>query len=263
MILSYPSKNQVFMVPFFRNYSIMELSVIIPAKNEEQNIEATVRSVFSYLSSRNISHEIIVVANDCTDRTDQVVDSLVSTIPTLLHIKFSFARGKGYAVRKGMLAARGALRLFMDADNSTNIDNFERFKTHIDQGYDVIIGSIGLADKDVKEGSEPWYRQIMGKAGNLFIQALLTPGIHDTQRGFKMLTARAADKIFPKMKVDGFAFDVELLALARKNRFKIKELSVKWSNNMETSKVTLVSYLEVLLSCVKIKWDMITGLYNA
>jgi len=240
----------------------MELSVIIPAKNEEQNIEATTRSIFEYLSVRNVIHEIIVVTNDCTDRTDQIIDGLIPQIPTLNHIKFSHGRGKGYAVRKGMLAARGALRLFTDADNSTKIDNFEKFKSYIDQGYDVVIGSIGLPDKDVAVGSEPWYRILMGKAGNLFIQFMLTPGIYDTQRGFKMLTARATEQIFSKMKVDGWAFDVELLALARKYGFKIKEVSVKWANNIKTSKVGPRAYLEVLLACVKIKWDLIIGAYN-
>jgi len=240
----------------------MELSVVIPAKNEEKNIEATLRDVYGYLLSHDISHEIIVVTNDCTDRTDQIVDELVREMPTISHIKFSHGKGKGFAVRKGMEKATGNLRLFMDADNSTKIDNFERFKSYIAQGYDVVIGSIGLPDKDVAVGSEPLYRLLIGKAGNLFIQMLLTPGIHDTQRGFKILTAKAANAIFPKMKVDGFAFDVELLVLARKRGFKIKELSVKWANVVETSKVTLGSYLEVLLSCVKIKWDLITGRYN-
>jgi dolichyl-phosphate beta-glucosyltransferase len=102
----------------------------------------------------------------------------------------------------------------------------------------------------------------MGKMGNLFIQALLAPGIHDTQRGFKMLTARAADAIIPHMKVDGWAFDVEMLALARRHHFKIKELSVKWSNNMETSKVNASAYLEVLLECVKIRFNLLRGAYN-
>lgn len=237
------------------------LSVIIPAYNEEKNIRATLESIFSYLKENNIEHEIIVVTDGSKDRTNEIVRDLQGQIPTLQLLDHPTNRGKGFVVRSGMMRAKGDLRLFTDADNSTPINHLDRMLPYFDQGYSVVIGSIAAKGHTVASGSEPWWRRLFGKLGNLFIQIVAVPGINDTQRGFKILTAAAADKIFPKMKIDRFGFDVEMLALARKFRFKIKEVPVDWNNN-PNSHVSLKSYFQVLLETVKVRLNLLTGRYN-
>lgn len=244
----------------------MKLSVIIPAKNEEKNIKRTVEEVYSYLSGKNINHEIIVAENNSTDKTVEIVRSLMPSIPTLqlLELVVKTSRpSKGYAVKQGMLKANGDLRLFMDADNSTTIDHIEKAMPYFDEGYSVVIGSIGLKDAQVASGSEPLWRKLFGKSGNLFIQMVVLPGISDTQRGFKIFTAKAAEDIFSKVTMYGWSFDVEALALARKYGYKIKEISISWKNDPNTvSHPRLSAYFRFLLETVKIRWNLITGKYD-
>ncbi len=240
----------------------MHLSVIIPAKNEERLIESTVTSVFDYLSSKNISHEILVVTNRSTDKTGEIVNRLHdSTIPTARLLDYPNNGGKGFAVKEGMLKAVGDYRLFMDADNSTTIQHIERMMPYFDKGYGVVIGSIAVEGKTVAKGSEPFWRILFGRMGNLFIQIMAVPGIRDTQRGFKIVTAKAAADIFPKITILKWGFDAEMLALARKFGHKIKEVPVDWRNG-SNSRVSLKTYFEVLLDTVKIRWNLITGAYN-
>lgn len=240
----------------------MHLSVIIPAKNEERLIASTVTSIFEYLTARNIDHEILVVTNRSTDKTGEVVKNLqASTVPTVRLLDYPNDGGKGFAVREGMLQAKGDFRLFTDADNSTSIDHIERMMPYFSQGYDVVIGSIAIKGKTVAKGSEPAWRVLFGKMGNIFIQIMAVPGIHDTQRGFKIVTAQAAQDIFPRITIMHWGFDIEMLALARKFGHKIKEVPVDWRND-PNSRVGLKSYFEVLLETVKVRWNLITGKYN-
>ena len=169
--------------------------------------------------------------------------------------------GKGEGGKAGMLAAKGRIRLFTDADNSTPISHLEIFLPYINEGFSVVIGSIAIAGHKVAIGSEPIWRRIFGKLGNLFIQIVAVPGIHDTQRGFKLFTAEAAEKIFPKLTIERWGFDVEALALARKFGHKIKEVPVDWENAPE-SHVGLSAYFQVLMETVKIRWNLISGRYE-
>jgi len=241
------------------------LSIIIPARNEESNIKNTIESIYSYLLGRNISHEILVVENNSTDNTVERVRALTLNIPTLELINLVIKNSKpakGRAVKEGMLKARGEFKLFMDADNSTTIDHIEKMMPYFGQGYDLVIGSIGIKGAVIAGGSEPGWRKIFGKIGNLFIQIMAVPGITDTQRGFKIFTAKAANKIFSKVTIYGWGFDIEVLALARKYGYKIKETPIIWKNDMLHSKVTLKAYFQVLMETVKIRWNLITGAYN-
>jgi len=240
----------------------MYLSVIIPAKNEERHIASTVASVHEYLKAHNIDHEILVVTNNSTDKTGEIVNELHnSTIPAVRLLDYPKTGGKGFAVREGMLQAKGDFRLFMDADNSTSIDHVEKMMPYFEKGYGVVIGSIAVKGKKVAKGSEPFWRIIFGKMGNLFIQIMAVPGIHDTQRGFKIVTAQAAQDIFPRITIMHWGFDVEMLALARKFGHKIKEVPIDWHND-PNSRVGLKTYFEVLLETVKVRWNLITGKYN-
>ena len=243
----------------------MYLSIIIPAKNEEKNIKNTVEDVFKYLTDKNFSYEIIVVENNSKDKTVEMVNSLLSTIHTLslLHLVIETIKpSKGYAVKMGMLKAQGDYKLIMDADNATNIRELEKLMPYFDHGYDVVIGSIALKGSNVASGSEPVWRIIFGKMGNLFIQIMAVPGIFDTQRGFKIFSKKSADEIFYQTKISGWGWDIEALALARKYRYKIKEVPISWKNDMSNSKIGLRAYFQVLLETVKIRWNLLTGKYN-
>ena len=255
------SGNQLDFCQFLVYILCMYLSVIIPAYNEEKHIKETVESIYRYLSNKNIEHEIIVTTDGSKDKTDDIVRAMMSSIPTLQLLDYAQNKGKGFGVRQGMLKATGQYRLFTDADNATTIDHIEKMMPFFGQGYDVVIGSIALKGSTVATGSEPVWRRLFGKMGNLFIQIMAVPGIHDTQRGFKMVTAKAAQDIFPKMLIERWGFDIEMLALARKFKHKIKEVPVNWKND-PNSRVGLKAYLEVLMETTKIRWNLMTGRYN-
>ena len=239
----------------------MRLSVIIPAYNDEKHIKSTIQSIYGYLSNKNVEHEIIVVTDGSKDKTNDIVRSMISEIPTLQLLDYTKNRGKGFGVRYGMLKATGDYRLFTDADNATSIDHIEKMMPFFERGYDVVIGSIAVRGSVVSSGSEPIWRRLFGIMGNLFIQIMAVPGISDTQRGFKVITAEAANKIFPKMSIDRWGFDIEMLALARKFGYKIKEVPVVWKND-PNSHVKLSAYFQVLMETVKIRWNLMTGKYK-
>lgn len=243
----------------------MYLSVIIPAYKEQKHIKGTIESIFNYLKDKNIEHEIMVATDGPGDNTKSIVDYLISSgsISTLKHLDIPINKGKGFAVRRAMLKAGGDYKLFTDADNATSINHIERMMPFFDKDYDVVIGSIAVPGHTVASGSEPYWRRLFGKMGNLFIQIVAVPGIHDTQRGFKILSAKAADDIFSRMTINKWGFDIELLALARKFGYKIKEVPVDWKNDPNTdSHPGLSAYFQVLTETMKIRWNIITGKYN-
>ncbi len=237
----------------------MHLSVIIPAYNEAQRIGKTIEAIGAYLRKQTYEWEVIVVNNNSNDDTASVVTRYM-VHDTRFRLLNENGPGKGHAVMKGMLAATGDYRVFADADNATTIDHVERMWPFLQNGYDVVIGSLAVPGAQVTKG-EPWYRVVMGKLGNKWIQLFAVWGINDTQRGFKMFTARAADAIFPKLTIFGWGFDVEVLALARKFGFKIKEVPVTWSNDPD-SKVNIWAYPQVLMQTLKVRWNLITGIYG-
>ena len=239
----------------------MYLSWIIPAKNEERRIEKTIREVDSYLRTKGLEYEILIVDSYSSDKTAEIVARLQQEIPALKLLESSNP-GKGGAVKTGMLASRGEIRLFSDADNSTPPDYFEKMLPLFKGGCDIVISSRDPKDaegagRDIKE---PVYREILGNMGNLVIQTFGVWGIWDTQNGFKALTAAAADKIFSQMKIGGFAFDIEMLALARRFNYKVCIIPIKWRFDPD-SKVTLSAYLAVFLDVFRIRWNIIRGIY--
>ncbi len=241
----------------------MYLSVIVPAYNEEKHIKETVESIYKYLSGKNMEHEIIVVSDGSTDKTNDIVRSMLAAIPTLQLLEFKQNNGKGFVVRQGMLKAQGQYRLFTDADNATTIDHIEKMMSYFKEGYDVVIASIAVKGSVVASGSEPAWRDLFGTLGNLFIQIMVLPGISDTQRGFKIVTAKAAQDIFSRATIDRWGFDIEMLALARKFGYKIKEVPVTWKNDPNTaSHPRLSAYFQVLMETVKIRWNLMTGKYK-
>ncbi|MEK7579877.1 MAG: dolichyl-phosphate beta-glucosyltransferase [Patescibacteria group bacterium] len=242
----------------------MYLSVIIPAYNEANRITETLVSIKEYLSSKSYDWEVLVVNDGSKDNTADVVNEFVSQNPNFRLIDNKKNHGKGYVVRQGILEAKGDFRLFTDSDNSTSIDHLEKFWPYIlrqaqdKEGYDIVIGSIEVEGAQIFEHAQ-WYRRWLGRVSKYLIR-LLTGlwEIHDTQRGFKLFSSKAALDIFQKVKIDRFGFDFEVLALARKKGYKIKEVPVIWSNPGE-SKVNLKSYLATFLELVKVRWYLWTN----
>ena len=243
------------------------LSVIIPAYNEEERISATLLDIDKYLSKENYDYEIIVISDGSIDKTVEVVKELQRKIKNLRVIDNKKNHGKGYVVKQGMLEAKGDYRLFMDADNSTTIDHLDKFLPFVSprlarqERYDIVIGSIEIKGAEIREEAA-WYRRLLGKYSKYIIRIISGLwGIHDTQRGFKLFTDEAAEKIFPRQTIMRWGFDIEILVIARKIGFKIKELPVDWKNPGE-SKVSLISYVKTFQELLKIKWNLVSNRYK-
>lgn len=239
----------------------MYLSVIIPAYNEEKRISNTLLDIDKYLREQSFEYEIIVVSDGSKDRTADVVLSLQEKVANLRLIDNKENHGKGYVVRQGMLEAVGDIRLFTDADNSTTINQVEALLPFFSQGFDVVIGS-----RDVKgavlENPQPTYRRILGESFNLLTNIIVGLfGIKDTQCGFKALSKKAVEAILPLCKIDRWAFDPEILKLARKLGFKIKEVPIIWVNDTE-SKVKFSGMVKMLIDLINIRINLILGKYG-
>jgi len=236
------------------------LSVIIPAYNEENRIATTLLDIDKYLSQAEYDYEIIAVSDGSKDNTADIVKKLYPAVKNLRLMENKENKGKGGVVRQGMLEAKGAIRLFTDADNSTSIEHFEKMRPWFEEGFPIVICSRAIKGA-VKKPPQPFYKNIMGQMGNLFIQAVVLPGFWDTQCGFKAFTEEAATRIFSLTKIDRWGFDVEILALAKKMGYKIKEIPAHWVNNQH-SHVKFSGYLQVLWETVKIRWWLINGSYE-
>jgi len=212
------------------------LSIVIPAYNEEKRLPATLTKVFDFLATQPYTAEVLVAENGSQDATVEIVHQSAARHPQLRLLQES-GRGKGRAVRSGMLAARGAYRYMADADLSTPIEEVNRFLPPQLEEYDVAIAS-REASGAVRYG-EPTYRHVGGRFINLIIRALALPGLHDTQCGFKCFKAGVAQDLFSKQTLNGFAFDVEVLYIARLRGYRIVEVPVPWYFNAE-SKVSVV-----------------------
>jgi dolichyl-phosphate beta-glucosyltransferase len=236
------------------------LSVIIPAYNEEKRIGNTLLSIDHYLSKQDYSYEIIVVNDGSTDKTAQIVRKFTNLVKNLKLIDNQENHGKGWVVRQGMLAAQGKYRIYVDADNAISIDQIEGFWPYLKQGYDLVIGSIEVKGAKVEERAA-WYRRLLGKWSKYLIRLLTIWEIHDSQRAFKLFPAKVAEEIFSRQTIERWGFDFEILVIAKKLGYKIKELPVTWINPGE-SKVTLKSYWRTLKELLKVKWNLIKGKYD-
>jgi len=240
------------------------LSVIIPCYNEGKAIERNIVEIDKYLRGEKITYEILMIVDGSPDGTGDIVRSYQPEVKNLHIIENPENRGKGYAVRQGLLKATGELRLFLDADGSTSITHLETFLPEFAKGYDVVIGSRHLKGAHIQV-HQPRFREIMGEMGNWLIRLVLGLwGYWDTQCGFKMLTAQAAEELASRMVVDRFGFDFELIALAKRAGFATKQMPVRWVNGAESS-VTLTGpngFIQVLLDLFKTKWRLMTGQYS-
>jgi dolichyl-phosphate beta-glucosyltransferase len=239
----------------------MHLSVIIPAYNEEKRLPQTLREIDDYLRKQNYDSEIIVVSDGSKDKTVEVAKNLMSEIKNLRVIEFKENRGKGFGVKEGMLSALGDFRLFTDADNSTPINQIEKFWPEFEKGFDVVIGSRDIKGA-VLDPPQPLFRRFTGEAFKYLRKIVVDLWeIEDSQCGFKCFTKKAAEDIFPKCKILRFAFDPEILLIGKKTGYKIKEIPVYWKNDLK-SKVKLKSMIKMLIDLFKIKLNEIKGEYD-
>jgi len=240
--------------------SDVHLSVIIPAYDEESRLPGTLRQVGAFLAAQPYVSEVLVVDDGSRDGTAAAVRGCTAvTLLRLIQHPDGGNHGKGASVRRGMIEARGAFRLFMDADNSTTIDQIAALWPWFEQGYDITIGSRRAPGAHV-EVHQAWYKELAGRFGNHLIRALAVPGIEDTQAGFKMFTGRAAAAVFPRQTVDRWGSDVEVLAIARLLGFRIREVPIVWVN-APGSKVKMSSYLQVLHEVWRIRRNLKSGRY--
>jgi len=239
------------------------LSVIIPAYNESKRITNTLLDIDYYLSKQDYSYEILVVNDGSKDKTVEVVEKVADLVKNLRIIDNKKNHGKGWVVRQGMLESLGQIRLFMDADNATTINHFEKMIPLFEQGYRIVIGSRDSKDAaGAKQAvSQPFYKRLLGNFGNLLIQLLAVPGIWDTQCGFKAFTDKTAKSIFKRSLIDRWGFDIEALALAKKLSYKIGIIPTYWIND-PNSRVSLRGYLNTFRELFKIKFNLIFGKYD-
>ena len=239
------------------------LSVIIPSYNEEKIISKTLLSIGEYLKKQAFSYQILVVSDGSKDKTSEIVNSFKNTIANLDLIDNQENHGKGWVTKQGMLEAKGQIRLFMDADNATTVDHFERMKPYFDKGADVVIGSREERDaKGAKQAvPQSFFKRILGDAGNILIQIFAVWGVWDTQCGFKAFSQKAAEDVFSKSKIDRWGFDIEALALAKKLGYKINIVPVFWINNPD-SRVNLKGYLRTFKELFQVWYWLITDKYG-
>lgn len=236
------------------------LSVIIPAYNEEKSIQSTLLKVDDFLCGQKYGYEIIVIDDGSKDETYKIVRNIENRVRNLTVLKNKKNLGKGYSVRKGMLAAKGKFRLFMDADNSTSINQIKNFIPFLEEGYEAVIGDRSLRESVILK-NQPAYKQILGNIGNIFVKVLTVSGINDTQCGFKCFSDRFVEKVFPGLVINRWGFDMEILAIADKFGYRIKTVPIVWKNGGK-SNVHPKDYFFTLLELFKIKINIIRKKYE-
>lgn len=258
---------------------MIHLSVIIPAYNEAERLPKTLKKVRDYLSAQNYDWEVLIVNDGSNDTTPQVVKSLIKDWKDFRLIDNQINKGKGGVVKQGMLEAQGDWRLFMDADNSTDISEIEKLfeasgagkasraikgeegslTNPINSNYPIIIGSRYLKADSIKI-KQPFLRRVMSRLGNILARILLGVSAKDTQCGFKLFSGPVAERIFPLQTISRWGFDMEVLAIARRLGYRIKEVPVDWYD-AEGSQVKKGAALKTLKELLIIKWNLITQKY--
>ena len=234
------------------------LSVVVPAFNEEACIARTVGEVIAAFDRLALDAEVLVVDDGSSDRTAAIVEDAVRREPRVRIVRAAHA-GKGAAVRRGMLEARGAWRFLADADLAMPISELSHFldaaRTAADE---ILVGS--REAPGARRIGEPWRRHVIGRVFNWMVKVLVLRGIEDTQCGYKLFSGTAADAVFPLQRLDGFGFDVEILFLARRAGFGIREIPVTWIYGRD-SKVGLISGARGFLDILAVRWHQLRGAY--
>lgn len=240
---------------------IQMLSVVVPAYNEEERLGATLERMCKYLSRQERPWELLVVDDGSKDKTAELVTRASAKHPEVRLLANDRNRGKGYTVRRGMLAAAGDAVLFSDADLSSPIEEIEKLIPSLEHGHDVVIGSRDIIGSKI-EVPQPLHRRVMGYTFMVLRDWIAVSGFRDTQCGFKLFRKAAAEQVFSRSRVDGFCFDVEILAIAKSLGYRMCEVPVVWRND-ERSKVNPIGDpLKMLLDLFRIRFNILRGVYG-
>lgn len=236
------------------------LSIIIPAHNEERRLPPCLDKIDAFLAAQPYDAEVIVVENGSRDRTIDVAQAFAATHPyvKLMVVK---TRGKGLAVKAGMLAAHGDYRFICDVDLSMPIDEIVKFLPPFGTGFDISIGT--REGKGAKRINEPEYRHLMGRINNLIIKLTAVRGFEDTQCGFKMFNRRAADDLFSVQRMSGIGFDIEILFIAKKRGYRIREVPITWYFDSDSRMRLVQDSLKLLREIWEIQRNWRAGVYRA
>ena len=237
----------------------LSLSVVIPAFNEERRLGSTLLAITEFLGTQSWTWEVRVVDDGSGDETVAVAERFAAGEPRVV-VQREPHRGKGGAVKAGLSAAVGEFRFICDADLSMPIDEIVRFLPPTAAPFDVAIGS--REGRNARRVGEPRYRHLMGRLFNRGVQWLVLPGIEDSQCGFKMFTADAVRSIFPRVTVDGWAFDVEVLAVARAQRLTVVDVPIEWHYRAESRLSMMRDGWEMLKELLRIRVRSIRGVYR-
>jgi glycosyltransferase involved in cell wall biosynthesis len=243
-------------------HSFVDLSIVVPAYNEELRLPPTLLKLDAFLRTQALRYEIVVVDDGSKDKTCDVVTAHMQAIPNLRLVRQFPNRGKGAAVRMGMLQARGQIRVMCDADGSMPAEELPKLLAPIIKcEAEIAIGSRYAegAKTDVKQ---PFYRVLWSRLCNRVIQKSLVPGVRDTQCGFKAFTAEAARDLFRYGRIDGWAFDLEILALARRRGYGIAEVGVEWKDDGRSRVNPLKDMWKVISEAMTIRKNLKRGVYN-
>jgi dolichyl-phosphate beta-glucosyltransferase len=243
--------------------SPVHLSIIIPAYNEAARILPSLEKINAFLKIQSYTAEVIVVDDCSRDRTYDLVRDFIANKTGYKLIRNLENLGKGASVKKGMLEAKGAYRLFSDADLSTPIDEVYKFLDLITTGgYDVVIGSRRVRGA-VLDKRQPMYREASGRVFSVLVRMLTLKGFIDTQCGFKMFSAAMAEKVFPRQTIDGFGFDVEILTIAATVcRARVCEAPVRWKDSRETRVRLFRDSTKMFLDLLRIRFNLSRGVYR-
>ncbi len=222
----------------FALYNRRLISLILPAYNEAGRIRSTVEQALAYFDDRRLRCEIVVPA-DGDDGTREIVRELGLRRPGVTAIGGVQRRGKGRGIREAVALAQGEIIGFADADNKVPIQDYAKIETALADGIDVVVGSRGLADSRI-ERSQPFYRQLGGQAFGLWLRAVTGLTLRDTQCGFKFFPAAVARDLFTRQQIDGYMFDAEILYIAHKLGYSIREVPVRWRDDGD-SRLNLIS----------------------
>jgi len=234
------------------------LSIIIPAHNEAKRLPDTLERVFSFLEKQSFSSEVIVVENGSNDQTLEITQRFAKHHQNLRVIQSE--RGKGAAVKLGMLEATGDYRFMCDADLSMPIEEVTKFIPPALNNFDIAIAS--REAKGAVRYNEPRYRHLGGRAINFIIQLFILPSLNDTQCGFKCFSAKVVEDIFNLQTLNGWSFDIELLYIARRRKYSIKEIPIHWVHHPDTKISAVRDALRMIQDIFRIHANAWRGIYN-
>jgi dolichyl-phosphate beta-glucosyltransferase len=241
--------------------SELDLSVVVPAYNEEKRLPRTLERMRGFLDEAGLDYEIIVVDDGSDDDTLEIARHEGTRGGAVRVLANGRNRGKGYSVRRGMLAANGRLVFYSDADLSTPIEEILRLLEFLEDGADIVIGSRGMAQSEL-EVRQPWYRETMGRIFNWLVRTLVVPGFQDTQCGFKGFRRDCLPEIFRRQRIEKFAFDVEILHIARRLGYRVREIPIRWLDSPQSRVHVMGDSSQMFVDLLRIRWNAWLGTYD-